>query len=156
MNIIEAVNLAEHSPSRVAIKLKSFIFGFNSRRDVSYFDLFLFYPLYTYRPSYDYFNRNISVQNKMNFFITHSSSSPDIFANFNRDYYLTLSLIKDSFLYGVNNNYFKLDDDFKISLCRKTIRSEDKNKVAENIGKFYSCKSTAYLYDFFKVEIDAI
>jgi len=154
MNIIEAVSIADHSPSKIAEKLKSFIFGFKNRRDVTYFDLFLLYPLYSYKPAYEYFDKNMSLKDKMNFFTTHSSTHPEVFINVQADFINTLSVMKEGILYATNNDYFEIDNNLIVHLTKKTLSNKD--RVAENIGKFCSTKKTSYLYNFFKVDIDAI
>lgn len=156
MNIIEAINISRNSPSVIANEMKSFVFGFKGRRKLSYFDLFLFYPLYSYNPSYEFFDKPMTLSNKnqINFFITNSNLNPEIFANFKVDYYETIQIIKESIIYGVNKNYFTINDDFIIELTLK--RVTNKSRVSENIAKFLSTQSTAYLYNYFEVNIDAI
>ena len=156
MNIIEAINITKNSPNKVAKELQSFIYGFKDRRDVSYFDLFLFYPFFSYKPSHDFFNKQmrLSNKNKVNFFIENTSLQPEIFASIKFDFYETIYLTKEAIIYGINNKYFLIDDKFIISLNTKHL--SNKNRVSENIGKFLSTQSTAYLYKYFKVDIDAI
>lgn len=156
MNIVEAINISRNSPSIIAKEMKSFIFGFKGRRKLSYFDLFLFYPLYSYKPSYEFFDKRmlLSNENKINFFITNSNLNPEIFANFKVDFYATIKIIKESIIYGINKNYFTINDDFNVELTLKSVT--DKSRVSENIAKFLSTQSTAYLYNYFKVDIDAI
>ena len=47
-----------------------------------------------------------------------------------------------------------MDDDLVVTLEKKTV--DDKNQIAENIGKLYSTQSTAYWFKYLKVNIDAI
>lgn len=156
MDIIEALYIAKHSPSKIAVDIKSFIFGFKDKRDVTYFDLFLFYTLFSYQPANDYFDKgmSLSIDNQVNFFITKINENPEIFANCKVDFYETISLTKEAILYGVNKNYFIVDENLIIKLVKKTV--SNKNRTAENIGKLCSTQSTAYLYNYFKVDIDAI
>jgi hypothetical protein len=156
MNIIEAFSIAKHEPSTVARSMKSFIFGCNKGRDVSYFDLFLFYPLYTYKPAESFFNKQMSltVKHKSNFFIKNTNESPEIFANIKIDYYSTIELVKEAIIYGVNREFFYIDNNLDVHLVKKSV--DDKNQIAENIGKLYSTQSTAYWFKYLKVNIDAI
>lgn len=156
MNIIEAINLTKNSPNKIAKELQSFIYGFKDRRDVNYFDLFLFYPFFSYKPSYDFFDKQMRLSNKdkVNFFIDNTSLQPEIFASIKFDFYETISLTKEAIIYGVNNQYFILDDDYIIKLNKKNVSNKD--RVSENIGKFLSTQNTAYLYNYFKVDINAI
>lgn len=156
MDTIEALYLLKHSPDKIAEKLKSFIYGFNGRREVNYFDLFLFYSLYSYNPAHTFFNRQMQLRNDYlgNFFIDKTNESPEIFVNFNIDFYQTISVTKESIVYGVSNSYFSINEDMNIHLTKKNISNKD--RVAENIGKLFSSQNTAYLYNFFKVDINAI
>lgn len=156
MDTIEALYLLKHSPDKIAEKLKSFIYGFNNRREVNYFDLFLFYSLYSYNPAYDFFDKqmNISKEYLGNYFIDKTNKAPEIFANFNIDFYQTISITKDAIVYGTSNSYFSIDEEMNMYLIKKNIVNKD--KVAENIGKLFSTQNTAYLYKFFKVDINAI
>ena len=156
MNIIEALSIAKHEPSTVAISMKSFIFGCNKGRDVSYFDLFLFYPLYTYKPAESFFDKQMSltIKHKSNFFIKNTNEHPEIFANLQIDYYSTIELVKEAIIYGVNRKFFYMDDDLIVTLEKKTV--DNKNQIAENIGKLYSTQSTTYWFKYLKVNIDAI
>lgn len=158
MNTIEAIFILKHSPDKVAEKLKSFIYGFKNRRDVNYFDLFLFYSLYSYGPAYVVFDSNMRLQPDYlgNFFIDKTNQKPEIFASFNNDFYQTILLTKEAIIYGTSKAYFfiNINDEMSVNLARKTVKNKD--RVAENIGKLFSSQSTAYLYNFFKVDINAI
>jgi len=156
MNIIEALSIAKHEPSAVATSMKSFIFGCKRERDVSYFDLFIFYPLYTYKPAKSFFDKQMSLtaKHKRNFFIKNTNKNPEIFANLKIDYYSTIELVKEAIIYGVNKEFFYIDDSLNINLLKKSV--DDKNQIAENIGKLYSTESTAYWFKYLKVNIDAI
>jgi len=155
MNIIEAMYIAKNSPDNIATELKSFIFGFKIR-EVNFFDLFLFYALYSYKPANDFFDRKmkLSTKDQVNFFVDNVNKQPEIFANFKNDYYNTIPLIKEAILYGTNNSYFKITDTFIVLPTQKVVKN--KNRISENIGKFLSTQNTAYLYNYFKVDIDAI
>ncbi len=156
MDTIEALFILKHSPDKIATKLKSFIYGFQNRREVNYFDLFLFYSLYSYRPAYLFFDKQMRISNEYlgNYFIDKTNETPEIFANFKIDFYQTVSITKEAIIYGADQLYFKIDDEMNIKLFKKTL--SDKDRVAENIGKLFSTQSTAYLYNFFKVDINAI
>lgn len=156
MDTIEALYILKHSPNKIAEKMKSFIYGFNGRREINYFDLFLFYSLYSYNPAYIFFDRQMTLQNNSlgNFFIDKTNESPEIFVNFNIDFYQTISITKEATIYGVSNSYFSIDEEMNIHLVNKKVTNKD--RVAENIGKLFSSQSTAYLYNFFKVDINAI
>lgn len=156
MNTIEAIFILKHSPDKVAEKLKSFIYGFKNRRDANYFDLFLFYSLYSYGPAYDLFDSDMRIQQNYlgNFFIDKTNQRPEIFASFNSDFYQTILLTKEAITYGTSNKYFSINDEMKVILSKKQLK--DKDRAAENIGKLFSAQSTAYLYNFFKVDINAI
>lgn len=156
MNIIEALSIAKHEPCSIATSMKSFIFGCNKGRDVNYFDLFLFYALYTYKPANSFFDKkmNLSKKHKMNFFIQNTNEHPEIFANFKTDYYHTIELVKEAIIYGSNSNFFNIDDSLNVQLVKKNV--DNKNQIAENIGKLYSTQSTAYWFKYLKVNIDAI
>lgn len=155
MNTIEAIFILKHSPDKVAEKLKSFIYGFKNR-SVNYFDLFLFYSLYSYGPAYDLFDSDMRIQQNYlgNFFIDKTNQRPEIFASFNSDFYQTILLTKEAIIYGVNKAYFFINDEMEVKLLKKTLK--DKDRAAENIGKLFSSQSTAYLYNFFKVDINAV
>lgn len=156
MDTIEALYILKHSPDKIAEKMKSFIYGFNGRREVNYFDLFLFYSLYSYNPAYNFFDKQMPIQNNYlgNFFIDKTNEAPEIFANFNIDFYQTIFISKEAIIYGVSSSYFSMDKEMNIYLVKKKITTKD--RVAENIGKLFSSQSTAYLYNFFKVDINAI
>lgn len=156
MDTIEALYILKHSPHKIAEKLKSFIYGFNGRREVNYFDVFLFYSLYSYNPAYNFFDKQMPIQNNYlgNFFIDKTNETPEIFANFNTDFYETISITKEAIIYGVGNLYFSIDEEMNIHLVKKKVTNKDRG--AENIGKLFSSQNTAYLYNFFKVDIDAI
>ncbi len=156
MDTIEALYILKHSPNKIAEKMKSFIYAFNGRRKVNYFDLFLFYSLYSYNPAYNFFDKQMPIQNDYlgNFFIDKTNESPEIFASFNVDFYQTISITKEAIIYGVGNSYFSMDEEMNIQLVKKKLTNKD--RVAENIGKLFSSQNTAYLYNFFKVDIDAI
>jgi len=156
MNIIEALSVAKHEPFSVATSIQSFILGCNKGRDVSYFDLFIFYPLYTYKPAKSFFDKKMSlaIKHKINFFIKNTNEHPEIFANLKIDYYSTIEVVKEAIIYGVNRELFSIDDNLNVNLLKKSI--DDKNHIAENIGKLYSTQSTAYWFKYLKVNIDAI
>jgi len=161
MDSLEALFILQHSPEIIAKDIKSFIYGFwdskkNLRRETSYFDLFLFYPLYSYQPAKIFFDKRMSLGqgHQTNFFIDKTNENPEIYASFQKDFYATRHLTKKAILYGIDQKYFQIDDDMNVSLLKKTV--SDKNRVAENIGKLYSTQSTAYLYNFFKVDINAV
>ncbi|MDO8609501.1 MAG: DUF6521 family protein [bacterium] len=156
MDTIEALYILKHSPDKIAEKMKSFIYGFKGHREVSYFDLFLFYSLYSYNPAYIFFDKQMTLQKNFlgNFFIDKTNEAPEIFANFNIDFYQTISISKETIIYGVSNSYFSIDEEMNIHLVKKTVSTKD--RVAENIGKLFSSQNTAYLYNFFKVDINAI
>ncbi len=89
-----------------------------------------------------------------NFFIDKTNQRPEIFASFNSDFYQTILLTKEAIIYGVNKAYFSINDEMEVKLLKKTLK--DKDRAAENIGKLFSSQSTAYLYNFFKVDINAV
>ena len=96
----------------------------------------------------------LATVDKINFFIDKTNEKPEIFTNFQRDFFNTIELTKNAILYAIEKDYFAFDDELLVSLTKKTIK--EKNNIAENIGKLYSTKSTAFWYNYFKVNIDAI
>ena len=96
MDILEALYIAKHSPTDIAEKMRSFLVGYSGKRKVSYFDMFLFYPLYSYRPAYDFFSARMNLIHsyEMNYFIDKTNKRPEIFASFQNDFYETFKIMQ--------------------------------------------------------------
>lgn len=157
MNISEAIFLNKISPDIICNSLYDIALGFkevereNNRR-INYFDMFILYAFYSYKPAIDEFE---SVRyNKYTTFKLRIERNPDIFANIEMRFSHGIEFCKAAIIYGLNNEYFELDENMDITL--KKVRGHQSDKRLINIGKTFSTKSSKELYKYFKVNINEI
>ena len=157
MNITEALFLDKISPEKVSQDFYSIIKGFEevskeNKRQISYFDLFILFAFYTYKPAIDEFTR---VQyDRHTTFKNRIERNPDIFANIQLRYSEGLSFCKKAILYSINNRILNMDEELNIyTIENKHIKI---NTQLKNIGKTFSTKSTNELFNYFEVNINEI
>lgn len=157
MNITEALFLDKISPEKVSQDFYSIIKGFEevskeNKRQINYFDLFILFAFYTYKPAIDEFTR---VQyDRHTTFKNRIERNPDIFANIQLRYSEGLSFCKKAILYSINNRILNMDEELNIyTIENKHIKI---NTQLKNIGKTFSTKSTNELFNYFEVNINEI
>lgn len=157
MNITEALFLNKISPEKVSQDFYSIIKGFEevskeNKRQINYFDLFILFAFYTYKPVIDEFTR---VQyDRHTTFKNRIERNPDIFANIQLRYSEGISFCKKAVLYSINNQIFNMDEELNIyTIENKQIKI---NTQLKNIGKTFSTKSTNELFNYFEVNINEI
>lgn len=153
MNIIEAIYLQSVSPENLSELILDCIKGFEDAgiREINFYDIFLIIPFYSYSPIENtfkriVFNQNTSFQNKI-------ERNPDICANFDKRYIETIKYTKMALSYAINKELIELDKSLNLKL--KTIKKVE-NKTIYNLSKVFSSKTTSYLYNFLKVDINDI
>jgi len=153
MNIVEAIYLQSVSPENLSELILDCIKGFEDTgiREINFYDIFLIIPFYAYSPIEKTFKRivfnpNTSFKNKI-------ERNPDICANFDKRYIKTIQYTKMALSYAINEQLIELDKSLNLK-CR-IVRKVD-NKTIYNVSKVFSSKSTSYLYNFLKVDINDI
>lgn len=157
MNISEAIFLNKVSPDSICKDLYTITLGFKevekeNNRKVNYFDMFVLFAFYSYKPALEEFT-NVQY-NKYTTFKLRIERNPDIFANINGRFSDGIEFCKAAILYGLNNQYFDIDE--YMNLIPKKIRGFKSDKRLINIGKTFSTKSSKELYKYFKVDINEI
>jgi len=152
MNIAKAIYYSSVSPENISKLILSIAHGFEDTqiRKLNFFDLFIIIPYYSYIPAQKElerirFNASSSFQTKI-------ERNPDTFSNFNFRYEKSINYIKLGISYCISEGSIELDDEMNINL----ISSKDKDKIIFNMSKVFSTKETSALYNFFKVDINAI
>jgi len=153
MNISNALYYNSVSPEKISNLVIDIILGFQETniRKVIYFDIFILIPFYSYSPAQVEFKRlrfdpNTSFQNKI-------ERHPEICANIELRYIKTVEFIKFGLAYALQNQLITINDNLEIELRSK---SKIKDKKIFNMARVFSIKTTSYLYNFLKVDIDAI
>jgi len=154
MNISEALIISELSPENVTKILYSALSGFNEAetREMSIFDMYLVFAFINYPPAVEEFTKNL-VFNKNSSFIQKIDRQPYLYANINERFNLCIEYVKDGLIYGMNENIFSIDNNFIIKKNTKKLKVD---RAGFNVGKVFSTKTTKSLYDYFKVDINAI
>lgn len=157
MNISQAIFYNELSPDIICKDLYNIIKGFeeveeqNNRR-VNFYDLFILFAFYNYKPALEEFE-NVKY-NKYTSFKLRIERNPDIFANINIRFSQGIDFCKAAIIYGINNQYFEMDENLMI--ISKKVRNFNYDKRLINIGKTFSTKNSNELYKYFKVDINEI
>lgn len=153
MNLAKAIYYNSIAPENISQLILNIIKGFEDAkiRDLNYFDLFIVIPFYSYRPAQEQF-QNIKFT-PINIFQRDVERNPDIFSNFSFQYEKSIQHIKLGILYAVDKKLIIMDENMYIQINTK-FKSD--NKIIFNMGKVFSTKSTASLYNFFEVDINVI
>lgn len=153
MNLAKAIYYNSIAPENICHLILNIIKGFEDTkiRNLNYFDLFILIPFYSYRPAQEQFER--IVFNPVNSFQRDVERNPDIFSNFGFQYEKSIKYIKLGILYALDKDFIIMDEDMNIQINTKF---KNDNKIIFNIGKVFSTKSTANLYNFFEVDINVI
>lgn len=153
MNLAKAIYYNSIAPENISQLVLNIIKGFEDAkiRNLNFFDLFIIIPFYSYSPAQKQFER--IVFNKINSFQRDVERNPDIFSNFCFQYEKSIKHIKLGVLYALENKLILMDENMNITINTK-FKSD--NKIIFNMGKVFSTKSTASLYNFFEVDINVI
>lgn len=153
MNIAKAMYYNSVSPENINKLILNILKGYGDTkiRSLNYFDLFIIIPFYSYLPAQRQFKSIIYKQ--VNSFQRDIERNPNIVSNFNFRYQKSLKYIKYGILYALENQMILMDENMDISLNQEY---KTDNKTIFNIGKVFSTKSTASLYNYFEVEINDI
>lgn len=153
MNLAKAIYYNSIAPENINQLVLNIIKGFeySKIRKLNYFDLFIIIPFYSYSPAQKKFER--IVFNQINSFQRDVERNPEIFSNFNFQYKKSIRHIKQGVLYSLEKEFIAMDD--KLDITMNTKFTSDV-KIIFNMGKVFSTKSTASLYNFFEVDINAI
>lgn len=153
MNLAKAIYYNSIAPENISHLVLNIIKGFDDTklRSLNYFDLFIIISFYSYRPAQEKFER--IVFNHINSFQRDIERNPDIFSNFSFQYKKSIKHIKLGILYALNKNLILMDENMNITINTK-FKSD--NNIIFNMGKVFSIKSTASLYNFFEVDINVI
>ena len=153
MNLAKAIYYNSIDPENISQLVLNIVKGFEDTkiRNLNYFDLFIIIPFYSYRPAQQQFERIVFSQ--VNSFQREIERNPDIFSNFSFQYRKSINHIKLGILYALDKDLIVMDDDMNIQINTK-FKSD--NKIIFNMGKVFSTKSTASLYNFFEVDINVI
>lgn len=153
MNLAKAIYYNSIAPENISQLVLNIIKGFEDTkiRNLNYFDLFIIIPFYSYRPAQEQFKR--VVFNQVNSFQRDIERNPDIFSNFGFQYEKSIKHIKLGILYALDKKLIIMDENMDI---RIDSRFKSDNKIIFNMGKVFSTKSTASLYNFFEVDINVI
>ncbi|WP_310439797.1 three component ABC system middle component [Sulfuricurvum sp.] len=153
MNLAKAIYYNSIAPENISQLVLNIVKGFeNSKiRKLNYFDLFIIIPFYSYSPAQKQFER--IVFNQINSFQRDVERNPEIFSNFNFQYEKSIRHIKQGILYALEKELIVMDD--KLDITMNTKFTSD-IKIIFNMGKVFSTKSTASLYNFFEVDINVI
>lgn len=153
MNLAKAIYYSSIAPENISQLILNIIKGFEEAkiRDINYFDLFIIIPFYSYGSAQKQFER--IVFNQVNSFQRDIERNPDIFSNFSLQYEKSIKHIKLGLLYALDKQLIVIDKDMNIQI---NIKFKSDNKIIFNMGKVFSTKSTASLYNFFEVDINVI
>ncbi len=153
MNLAKAIYYNSIAPENISQLVLNIIKGFEDAkiRNLNYFDLFIVIPFYSYRPAQEQFKR--IVFNQVNSFQRDIERNPDIFSNFSFQYEKSIKHMKLGILYALDKGLIIMDENMDIKIDTK-FKSD--NKIIFNMGKVFSTKSTASLYNFFEVDINVI
>lgn len=153
MNLAKAIFYNSIAPENISQLILNIIKGFEDAkiRNLNYFDLFIIIPFYSYKPAQEQFKKVVFKQ--INSFQRDVERNPDIFSNFSFQYEKSIKHIKLGVLYALDKQLIIMDEDMNIQINTK-FKSD--NKIIFNMGKVFSTKSTASLYNFFEVDIDVI
>lgn len=153
MNLAKAIYYNSIAPENISQLVLNIIKGFEDTkiRNLNFFDLFIIIPFYSYSPAQKQFER--IVFNGINSFQRDIERNPDIFSNFSFRYEKSIKHIKLSILYALENKLIVMNENMDITINTK-FKSD--NKTIFNMGKVFSTKSTASLYNFFEVDINVI
>lgn len=157
MNISEAIFLNKLSPDIICKDLYTISLGFEevkneNNREINYFDMFILFAFYSYKPALEEFEK--VKYNKYTSFKLRIERNPDIFANINIRFSQGIEFCKAAIIYGINNQYFEMNENMII--IPKKIPNIKFDKRLINIGKTFSTKSSKDLYNYFKVDINEI
>lgn len=153
MNIAKAIYYSSVSPEHIVELILSIAKGFEDTkmRKLNFFDLFIIIPFYSYTPAQDKLKRiHFNVTNS---FQTKVERNPETYVNFSFRYEKSMNYIKLGILHGLSNGAMEIDEEMNINILSSF---KDENKVIYNMGKVFSTKETSTLYNFFKVDINAI
>lgn len=153
MNLAKAIYYNSIAPENISQLVLNIIKGFEDTkiRNINYFDLFIIIPFYSYKPSQEQFQKIKFTP--INIFQRDIERNPDIFSNFSFQYEKSIKHIKLGILYALEKKSILMDENMDISINAK-FKSD--NKIIFNMGKVFSTKSTASLYNFFEVDINVI
>jgi len=153
MNLAKAIYYNSIAPENICQLVLNTIKGFEDAkiRNLNYFDLFIIIPFYSYGPAQEQFKR--IVFNQVNSFQRDIERNPDIFSNFGFQYDKSIKHIKLGILYALDKELIIMNEDMNIQI-NTNFKSD--NKIIFNMGKVFSTKSTASLYNFFEVDINVI
>lgn len=153
MNLAKAIYYNSIAPENISHLVLNIIKGFDDTklRSLNYFDLFIIISFYSYRPAQEKFER--IVFNHINSFQRDIERNPDIFSNFGFRYEKSINHIKLGIFHAIDKEYIVMDENMNITINKK-FKSD--NKIIFNMGKVFSTKSTASLYNFFEVDINVI
>jgi len=154
MNIIEALYISSLSPEKIGVLIIDMILGFENRniRKITYYDIFILMPFYLYNPAQIKFKR--LKFDKNNSFYNMIERHPEIFVNIEERYLETIKFVKNGFIYLLQNNIIKMNDNLELKLLNNKYKVT--NKELFKMAQVFSTRTTAELYNFFKVDIDAI
>jgi len=153
MNLAKAIYYNSISPENISQLILNIIKGFEETkiRNPNFFDLFIIITFYSYKPAQNQFKK--IVFKPINSFQRDIERNPNIFLKFNFRYKKSLKHIKLGISYALANDIILMDKNMDIIINEKF---KSNNKVAFNMGKVLSTKSTANLYNFFGVDINVI
>ncbi|NVJ54220.1 MAG: hypothetical protein HWD90_11020 [Campylobacteraceae bacterium] len=153
MNLAKAIYYNSISPENISKLIINATKGFDDAkiRKLNFFDLFIIIPFYSYPPAQKQFKK--IVFNKINSFQRDVERNPNTFSKFNFRYEKSFQYIKLGVLYAIENDLIFMDENMDITINGK-FRSDI--KIIYNIGKVFSTKTTASLYNFFEVDVNVI
>lgn len=153
MNLAKAIYYNSISPENISQLILNIIKGYEASkmRNCNFFDLFIIIAFYSYKPAQNQFEK--IVFKPINSFQRDIERNPHIFLKFNFRYKKSLKHIKLGILYALENEMILMDKNMDITIKEKF---KSNNKIACNMGKVFSTKSTANLYNFFGVDINVI
>ncbi len=153
MNISEALFYQSLSPEKLSELFINIILGFEEAgiRKANYFDLFIIIPFYSYIPAQQSFKR---IQfNPLSSFQNKIERNPDLYVNIVSRYIKSIEYIKVALLFAISKGIIELNDELELNLLK---RYKVSNIEIRNISKVLSIRETSFLYNFFKVDVNAI
>ncbi len=153
MNLAKAIYYNSISPENISQLILNIIRGFDDAkiRKLNFFDLFIIIPYYSYAPAQKEFEK--IVFKKTNSFQRDVERNPNTFSKFDFRYEKSLEHIKLGIIYALDKEIIIMDDNMNIEISDKF---KSNNKVIYNMGKVFSTRTTANLYNFFEVDINVI
>jgi len=153
MNLAKAMHYNSLSPEKISSLILNIAKGFENTeiRNLNYFDLFIIIPFYSYASAQKQFER--IVFKSINSFQRDIERNPNTFSKFSFRYEKSKKFVKLGILYAVENQMIQMDENMNIIMSEKI---KVNNKIIFNMGKVFSTKSTASLYNFFEVDVNAI